>query len=124
MDELDSNAENIAIVRAIIALGDALGLSVMAEGVERLTQAGQLQTLNCHLAQGHFFGMPLSAQSLGSFPPTISEVGNLITSPVKPVDRRDTTHCPELPDRDWASIEVRPAVDALPLSRLGDIGLP
>ena len=68
IDELDTNAEDIAIVRAIIALGDALGLSVMAEGVERWSQAGQLQALNCHLAQGYLFGVPLSAHDLGSFP--------------------------------------------------------
>jgi diguanylate cyclase (GGDEF)-like protein/PAS domain S-box-containing protein len=68
IDELDSNPEDVAIVRAIIALGESLGLSVIAEGVERATQAGQLQALTCHLAQGYFFGMPQSAGALGPFP--------------------------------------------------------
>jgi len=68
IDELDTNPEDVAIVRAIIALGEALGLSVLAEGVERVTQAAQLQALNCHLAQGYLFGHPLSADDLGLFP--------------------------------------------------------
>jgi diguanylate cyclase (GGDEF)-like protein/PAS domain S-box-containing protein len=68
IDELDSNSEDVAIVRAIIAMGESLGLSVLAEGVERVSQAAQLQRLNCHLAQGFLFGRPLSAQALGPFP--------------------------------------------------------
>jgi EAL domain-containing protein (putative c-di-GMP-specific phosphodiesterase class I) len=68
IDELDSNVEDVAIVRAIIALGESLGLSVMAEGVERHSQAVQLQTLNCYLAQGFFFGVPLAADAIGPFP--------------------------------------------------------
>jgi len=68
VDELDSNPEDVAIVGAIIALGEALGLSVMAEGVERVSQAAQLQTLNCQLAQGYLFGLPLSGPDLAPFP--------------------------------------------------------
>ncbi|MGH9017096.1 MAG: putative bifunctional diguanylate cyclase/phosphodiesterase [Acidimicrobiales bacterium] len=68
IDEIDTNPEDVAIVRAIIALGESLGLSVVAEGVERRSQADELRALNCYLAQGFLYGRPLPASELGAFP--------------------------------------------------------
>jgi len=66
--DLDRKPENLAIVRAVAGLGDSLGLSVIAEGVERCGQVAELKGLGCFLAQGYLFGKPLPAAALGAFP--------------------------------------------------------
>ena len=68
VDELDRRSDNAAIVRAIIGLGNSLGLSIIAEGVERRSQTEKLQALGCNLAQGFLYGRPLPARLLAPFP--------------------------------------------------------
>lgn len=68
VNDLDRRSDNAAIVRAIIGLGDSLGLPIIAEGVERHGQVTRLKALGCHLAQGFLFGRPLPARALGAFP--------------------------------------------------------
>jgi EAL domain-containing protein (putative c-di-GMP-specific phosphodiesterase class I) len=48
-----------AIAQTIISLGHALGLSVIAEGVETETQRNHLVELGCHSFQGYLFSRPL-----------------------------------------------------------------
>ncbi len=52
------------IVEAVIALGDALGLAVIAEGVETHEQARALLGLGCCFGQGFYFSPPVSSQQL------------------------------------------------------------
>jgi diguanylate cyclase (GGDEF)-like protein len=61
---MDQDASSAAIVRAIITLGHALGLTLVAEGVERPTQADLLREQGCDTAQGWLFGRPLPADAL------------------------------------------------------------
>ncbi|HLX87339.1 MAG TPA: EAL domain-containing protein, partial [Acidimicrobiales bacterium] len=70
VSEIDTNPDDTAIVRSVIALGDALGLSIVAEGVERNSQADALRALGCFLAQGYLFGRPTPAEQLAPFPAT------------------------------------------------------
>jgi EAL domain-containing protein (putative c-di-GMP-specific phosphodiesterase class I) len=51
------------LTRAIIALGGALGVRVVAEGIERPWQASALRALGCTLGQGHHFAHPLPADA-------------------------------------------------------------
>ncbi|KKO45352.1 diguanylate cyclase [Arsukibacterium ikkense] len=53
----DSNDE--AIARMIVALGNTLGLEVLAEGIETPSQFVALQQLGCYQYQGYLFGKPL-----------------------------------------------------------------
>ena len=50
---------DIAIIKAIIEIARSLGLSVMAEGIERENQALFLQSLQCDTGQGYLFSRPL-----------------------------------------------------------------
>jgi len=47
-----------AIVGAIIAMGHALGLTIVAEGIETEAQADEAQRLGCDSGQGYLFGAP------------------------------------------------------------------
>jgi EAL domain-containing protein (putative c-di-GMP-specific phosphodiesterase class I) len=68
VDELDFDADDVAIVRAIVGLGESLGLAVVAEGVERRAQADALMALGCSIGQGYLFAFPQPACALEPFP--------------------------------------------------------
>ncbi len=52
------------VVAAVVGLGHALGLAVVAEGVETLAQAEGLRLLGCPLAQGYLYGRPMPPAQL------------------------------------------------------------
>lgn len=58
---LPNNVEDTAIVRAILALGQSIGLEVQAEGIETAEQMLFLQQQDCLLGQGYWFGRPMPA---------------------------------------------------------------
>jgi diguanylate cyclase (GGDEF)-like protein len=51
----------VAIVRAVLSLADALGMSTTAEGIETVELATTLATLGCAHGQGFYFAKPLEA---------------------------------------------------------------
>lgn len=56
------NPVDLAIVRAVIDIANALGISVVAEGVETGEQAAALKMLGCQVGQGFYFSRPLRAE--------------------------------------------------------------
>jgi diguanylate cyclase (GGDEF)-like protein len=59
--DLHSSSQDIAIVSAIITLGQGLNLNVVAEGVETEELKYLLKTLGCEYIQGYLFSKPLPA---------------------------------------------------------------
>jgi diguanylate cyclase (GGDEF)-like protein/PAS domain S-box-containing protein len=59
VNNLPGGVSDIAVLRAIIALGDALGLAVIAEGVESEDQRAVLEANGCRYYQGHHFSPPV-----------------------------------------------------------------
>ena len=55
------NTKQEAIVNAMIAMGKAMGLKVVAEGVETEQQRDYLMHQNCDILQGYLFAKPLTA---------------------------------------------------------------
>ncbi|HQZ84990.1 MAG TPA: EAL domain-containing protein, partial [Actinomycetota bacterium] len=60
---VDSSERDRAIVAAVVALGHALGLSVVAEGVETAHHLHTLTEMGCDAGQGFYFGRPLVWES-------------------------------------------------------------
>ncbi len=61
IQNIDSNSRNQKLVQAILTLTHALGIVVVAEGVETAAELATIRSLGCDLAQGYFFAKPLPA---------------------------------------------------------------
>lgn len=64
--ELATSPSKMVIVRAVIDLGRALNLTVVAEGVETEAQRSLLAGMGCPLAQGYLFGRPTDEESFAA----------------------------------------------------------
>jgi diguanylate cyclase (GGDEF)-like protein len=62
--ELPDQRDDMAIAIAVISMARALGLMVVAEGVETPEQCNALREMGCDLAQGYFFSRPLPADDM------------------------------------------------------------
>ena len=61
--DLPSDSNAIAITQAIISLGKNLGLHIIAEGVETLSQQALLQKMGCEEGQGYLYSPPVPASA-------------------------------------------------------------
>ena len=66
VSSIDAQRQDSAIVSAIIALGESLGIKVIAEGVETEQQLETLRLLRCPEAQGFWFSRPLDHDGIGA----------------------------------------------------------
>ena len=58
--------ESRKIVSAVVGLGQSLGLTTIAEGIETQEQAEMMLWLGCEVGQGYFFGRPMPAEHLAA----------------------------------------------------------
>jgi diguanylate cyclase (GGDEF)-like protein len=77
--EMNRQPECMAIIRAAIALGENLGLTTTAEGVESVEQMESLQREGCKEVQGFLFSVPQPNGNLGH---TLDQIGCLPRPPI------------------------------------------
>ncbi|WP_462320530.1 putative bifunctional diguanylate cyclase/phosphodiesterase [Halochromatium sp.] len=73
VSEMCACDEDRALVAAMIAMAKALGLEVVAEGIETQAQRALLRDLGCDLGQGYLFSRPCPAAEAGRFLASCSE---------------------------------------------------
>jgi diguanylate cyclase (GGDEF)-like protein len=67
VEGVDHGIEEAAVAKAILRIAETLGLSCIAEGVERKEQVGPLRAAGCEFAQGFFFARPMALERLTDF---------------------------------------------------------
>jgi diguanylate cyclase (GGDEF)-like protein len=76
---MEDGRQNGEIVRTILALADAMRLSVVAEGIESVHQLHQLRVLNCSFGQGYLFSQPLPVDEIEAVLRTPNRWENLVS---------------------------------------------
>jgi len=66
VDGVAESGHDTAIIKAVIALGHALGLRMIAEGVESPDQVEQLRVLGSEIGQGYYYGTPLTGGGMST----------------------------------------------------------
>jgi EAL domain-containing protein (putative c-di-GMP-specific phosphodiesterase class I) len=61
---MSSDANDLAIATAVVAMAHSLGLEVLAEGVETAVQLNMLRSLGCETVQGYLLSRPVPADQL------------------------------------------------------------
>jgi diguanylate cyclase (GGDEF)-like protein len=64
INDLGGGSESAAIVKAVTALAESLGMKTTAEGVETEMQLDQVRELGCTDVQGYFYSKPLPVEQL------------------------------------------------------------
>jgi EAL domain-containing protein (putative c-di-GMP-specific phosphodiesterase class I) len=68
VDNITMAGRHAVIATSLIAIGQGLGLAVVAEGVETAEQAAELYRLGYRLAQGYHFGKPVAVPDFAGIP--------------------------------------------------------
>ena len=83
--DMRSGEADRAIVEAVVAMAGALGMRVVAEGVEFPDQVAELRDIGVHLMQGFYFSRPVRPEELEPDDLFSGQVDGLLSAPVAPV---------------------------------------
>jgi EAL domain-containing protein (putative c-di-GMP-specific phosphodiesterase class I) len=75
--EIDQSLVDRRIVRTVVALGHTLGLKVVAEGVERQSQAELLARCGVDVAQGFYYARPMEGAWLVAWLKRVGSAPNI-----------------------------------------------
>jgi diguanylate cyclase (GGDEF)-like protein/PAS domain S-box-containing protein len=67
VEKISDGKEGAAMARAIISMGETLGFTTIAEGIEKLDQIETLRNLGCNWGQGYYFAKPLDVRDMETF---------------------------------------------------------
>jgi diguanylate cyclase (GGDEF)-like protein/PAS domain S-box-containing protein len=70
VSDVTEDEDDAAIVKAVLALGESLGLDVIAEGIEEASQVAFLRAQRCRAGQGYLYGRPMPVEVLLAGPRT------------------------------------------------------
>lgn len=95
---METSADSAAIVRAVTALGESLGMMTVAEGVETESQLRQIAREGCSQVQGYLTGRPLPLEAANALLTAVNQgnrqwhfMGSSITAPTASSAR--TSNC-------------------------------
>ncbi|MET1050568.1 MAG: EAL domain-containing protein, partial [Acidimicrobiales bacterium] len=64
VERLGEQADDAALANTIIQLGQSLGMSTVAEGIEEYGQLAALRAMGCTFAQGFYFSRPVPPEEI------------------------------------------------------------
>ena len=64
--DIETDEDNMAIIRTVVAMGRSLGVRVLVEGVERVSQLALLREIGCDEVQGYLISAPRAARQVPS----------------------------------------------------------
>lgn len=67
ISNFETDEKQMRIVKAILSLGEGLGLHTTAEGIEKMEQLSILKELGCQFGQGYHLGRPVDAEQTARF---------------------------------------------------------
>lgn len=67
ISRMGESRDGAELIRAIVALGRALGMKVIAEGIETADQLSRLEEFDCEYGQGYLFAKPIEASAVSAF---------------------------------------------------------
>jgi len=67
IDHIGTDTKDSSLAGVMVGIGNSLGMTVIAEGIERLDQLAALRELDCALGQGYLFSKPVEPIELKAF---------------------------------------------------------